>query len=174
VDYGPILEMMGRPKRNQSRIYRGFVESGITDVDAAFIETKKRSLLSIGSEPCQERIHAYYKDLMNSYAKKEDISFRRERTLHTTEDVIDVVCAVLGVGPEALVKRRKDSYIRPLFAKCLCQYCDLTQRQVAELIGVGSGVAVCLQIKKVEEGLKINKILRKQILEIDKRLRQKA
>jgi REP element-mobilizing transposase RayT len=34
VDDGPVLEMMGRPKKRQRSTYRRFVESGISDIDA--------------------------------------------------------------------------------------------------------------------------------------------
>ena len=55
VDYAPILEMMGRPKKKQASMYRRFVETGISDMDAAFIDAKKQSRLCIGSDSSNDR-----------------------------------------------------------------------------------------------------------------------
>ncbi|UCF16192.1 MAG: hypothetical protein JSW59_01780 [Phycisphaerales bacterium] len=50
VDYGPILEMMDSDQRKPPATYRRFVEAGISDIDAAFVDTKERSRLCIGSD----------------------------------------------------------------------------------------------------------------------------
>ena len=49
ADYAPILEMIGRPKEKQASVYRRFVETGISDMDAAFVNAKKQSRLCIRS-----------------------------------------------------------------------------------------------------------------------------
>ena len=72
-----------------------------------------------------------------------------------------------------MFSRRKDSIIRPVAAKMLCQYSGLTQRQAAEIVGVRSGVAVCLQIRKVDERMKIDRILQRQLAQIGEQLRQR-
>jgi len=54
----------------------------------------------------------------------------------------------------------------------LCQYGGLTQRQAAEIVGVRSGVAVCLQIRKVDERMKKDRDLQRQLAQIKERLRQ--
>jgi len=172
VDYGPILEMMGRPRKKQAAVYRRFVESGISDIDAAFIETKKRSRLCIGSDGCRTRMEAYYRRMLEAYDRKEDVSFRRQSKDHSVEEVLGVVCDVLHVDRTVLARRRKDSIIRPVAAKMLCQYGGLTQRQAAEIVGVRSGVAVCLQIRKVDERMKKDRDLQRQLAQIGKRLRQ--
>lgn len=173
LNYGPILEMMGRPRKRQSAVYRRFVESGISDIDAAFIETKKRSRLCIGSDECHKRMDAYYQKMIESFDKKEDVSFRRASKVNSVEEVLSVVCEVLQVEPEALTRRSKDSIIRPVAAKVLCQYGGLTQRQAAEIVGVRSGVAVCLQIRKVDELMKKDRCLRRHLAEIEELLRQR-
>jgi REP element-mobilizing transposase RayT len=173
VNYGPVLEMMGRPKKKQSAVYRRFVECGISDIDAAFIETKKRSRLCIGSDECHRRMDAYYQEMLESFDKKEDVSFRRESKAHSVEEVLGVVCEVLQVNREVLTRRSKDSIIRPVVAKMLCQYSGLTQRQAAEIVGVRSGVAVCLQIRKVDERVKKDRGLQRHLAQIEKLLRQR-
>lgn len=173
VNYGPVLEMMGKPKKKQSAVYRRFVESGISDIDAAFIETKKRSRLCIGSDECHKRIDTYYQEMLEAFDKKEDVSFRRESKAHSVEEVLSVVCEVLRVDAEALTRRSRDSFIRPVAAKVLCQFGGLTQREAAEIVGVRSGVAVCLQIRKVDELMKKDTSLKRHLAEIEQLLRQR-
>ena len=42
---------------------------------------------------------------------------------------------------------------RPLAAHLLCKYAGLTQRQVAETLGLGTGAAVSIQLKNLRETL---------------------
>jgi len=68
--------MMKGLKKNPASIYRRFVESGISNIDAAFIETRQRSGLCIGSEEFHKRIKLLYAKRIGEHAVREDISFR--------------------------------------------------------------------------------------------------
>ena len=46
-------------------------------------------------------------------------------------------------------------YLSVLLYGKFCQYGGLTQRQAAEIVGIRSGIAVCLQIRKVNELMKM-------------------
>ena len=170
VDYAPILEMMGRPKYKQASIYRRFVESGMSDIDAAFIETKERSSLCLGSEDCHDRMKKLYEEMVAKQKIKEDISFRRRGRVRSVDDVLAVVCQVLEIDREALKVRQRNSFLRAIASKALCDYCGLTQRQVAEVLGLRTGVAVSCQLRKFGSHLKTNKELRRQLNDIDKQV----
>lgn len=172
VRYGAVLEMMDRPRKNQAAEYQRFVESGIADIDTAFIETKGRSRLCIGSDERRARMETHYQQMLEGLDKKEDVSFRRESTVHSVEEVLGVACEVLRINREILTRRSKDSLIRPVVAKMLCQYAGLTQRQTAEIMGVSSGVAVCLQIRKVQERMSKDRDLQKHWTQIEEHLRR--
>jgi hypothetical protein len=174
VACGPILEMMGRPRKRQSALYRRFVESGISDIDAAFIEAKGRSRLCIGSDACHKRMQAHYRRKVQAFDKKEDVSFRRQSKARAVDDVLRVVCEVLQVDREALTRRCKDSMVRPVAARMLSQYGGLTQRQAAEIVGVSSGAAVCFQIRRLNERMRKDKTLRRRMAQIEKQLQQET
>lgn len=163
VAYAPILEMMGRPNKKQPAIYRRFVEAGIRDIDAAFIETKRRSRFCIGSDERQARVEAMYLDMAERHDKQEDISFRRIGPHRSIDQVLAKALELLDVPREALAHRRMNSMVRPVVAYALCRYAGCTQREAAEVMGLGSGVAVSLQIKKMQEQLKSDKTLQRQI-----------
>jgi len=56
VTYKPVLAMMDTHQKQQASLYRRFVESGIRDIDAAFIDAKRRSRFCIGSAEYLEKV----------------------------------------------------------------------------------------------------------------------
>ena len=170
VDYEPILTMMGRPKKKQPATYRRFVEAGIHDVDAAFIETKRCSRFCIGSDERQAHAQTMYLEMVQGHDKKEDVSFRRICAYTSIEEVLAISLEVLGVPHDALARRSKRSSTRPLIAFALCQYAGCTQRKAAEVLGLFSGAAVSIQLKKLQEQLKSDKALQRVFEKLKQRL----
>jgi len=170
VDYGPVLAMMDCRKRQQRACYRRFVEAGISDIDAAFVESKRQSRLCIGSESYHEKIKGLYHDLIEGQLYPEDVSFRRTSRTHSSEAILAIVCEVLAISPETLLRRQRDSWFRPLLAQILCDYGGLTQRQVATLMQLKSGAAVSQQLKRLSGELKKNPSLKKQRSDIVRRI----
>jgi putative transposase len=161
VDYAPILAMMGRVKRKQPGTYRRFVESGIQDIDAAFIESKRQSRLCIGSGSFHAQVDEMYQELVDGCDSKEDVSFRHEAATYPMEAVLDGVCQVLEIDRSVLMSRQRDSLARPLAAKALCDYSGMTQREIAKLFNLSSGTAVSKQLARLSAVLKRDKSLRK-------------
>jgi len=64
-------------------------------------------------------------------------------------------------------------YLSVLLYGKFCQYGGLTQRQAAKIVGIRSGVAVCLQIRKVDELMKRDRSLKRHLAEIEELLRQR-
>ncbi|NQV34381.1 MAG: transposase [Phycisphaeraceae bacterium] len=170
VDYDPVLTMMGGSKKKEQSVYRKFVESGIRDIDAAFIAAKQVSRFCIGSDLCQERVNDRYEDLVKSYDVKEDVSFRREGNLCPVETVLNAVFEILHVKPECLYRRSMNSLVRPLSAYALCHYSGLTQREAAGIMGLHSGAAVSLQIKKLHSDLSLNNETKEILQKLKERL----
>jgi putative transposase len=170
VDYGPILAMMDGSGKKRNSAYRRFVEAGIRRIDAALIDSKRKSRFCIGSESCRKRIDDLYGGLVKGHARKEDVSFRREGRFYSTDDILDVALEVLNADRASLKKRSMNSMARPVVAYALCRYGGRTQRQAAEIIGLRSGVAVSLQIKKLHEQMESDKQLKAIMNEVKHRL----
>ncbi len=170
VDYNPVLALMGRPQKKQLASYRRFVEAGIRNIDAPFIETKRGARFCIGSDESQEQARQRYEALVQSHDRKEDISFRRDAFCHSMEDVLSATFKVLDVPPETIAERRRDSMIRPIVAYALCHYAGCTQRSVAEAMGLRSGVSVSVQLKKLNEQLESDKKLQRLLAKLKSRL----
>ena len=170
VDYDPILAMMDRPKKKQAATYRRFVEAGIRDIDAAFIETKRRSRFCIGSDERQKRAKDMYLEMVQKHDKKEDVSFRRIGHFASVEEILKACQEVLGVSREAIISRQKNSITRPVVAFTLCQYAGCTQRAAADVLGLSSGAAVSIQLKQLHGRLKTDKSLQITLEPVKQRL----
>jgi len=166
VDYAPILATVASRAARPAETYRRFVEAGIVAIDAAFLEDARASRLCLGSEGFRARIRALYEDLLGRRHRAEDIAFRRTGTRLPTEQILQVVCAGLGVDRVSLLRRRRDSLDRAVASRMLCDYGGLTQRQVAEVLGLRSGAAVSAQLHTLTERLKTDPRLRRQMADI--------
>ena len=69
VDHGPILALVKPGAAGRAGAYRRFVEAGIADIDAAFIEVKTASRLCLGSQEFRDRVHTLYENLLHGRAR---------------------------------------------------------------------------------------------------------
>jgi hypothetical protein len=58
------------------------------------------------------------------------ILFRRIGRVSNIDEVLSVVCRTLNVKHEVLRTRLRNSHVRAIAAKALCDHCGLTQRQI--------------------------------------------
>ena len=173
VDYGPILATVASGPTGRAQAYRRFVESGVGEIDAEFLEVKNASPLSLGSEGFRERILTLYRDLLDARAGREDVAFRRRTTVLSPEEVLAVVCERLGVERTLLLRRRRDSFDRAVASRMLCQYAGLTQRQTAHVVGVRNGASISEQLTRLAQELQSNRGLRNRIREIEEKLKRR-
>ena len=157
VDYGPVLAMMEGSKKRFKSAYRRFVESGIMDIDSAVIMAKQRSRLCIGSDDSVERTESLYQELVDGRSQKEDISFRRQRFRADQDTVLSAVCEVFNADQVALYRRTRDSLLRSMAAKFLCQWSDCTQREVGEILKIGNSPSVSKRLKRLNMLLETDK-----------------
>jgi len=170
VDYKPLLSLVSRSKKQQSSEYRRFVEGGIRNIDAAFIEARQHSRLFIGSAEGEERAKETYAEMLQAYDQKEDIAFRQERVPCSVEEVLTATEELLGVSREGLLRRSRDGVTRPVTAYALCRYAGCTQRAAGEVMGGCTGVAVSIQIKKLHEQLKSDKATQELLSRLERKL----
>ncbi len=166
VDHGPLLAMVAPGVAGQIGAYRRFVEAGISDIDAAFLQAKTASRLCLGSPDFREQVRTLYENLLRGQAHPEDAAFRRPGRHVPVERVLEVVCKELEVAREALLARRRDCLPRAVAARMLCDWAALTQRETADILGLGSGAAVSLQLRRLADVLPSDRRLRQQVDQI--------
>ena len=77
---------------------------------------------------------------------------------------------VLGQKVSEFQRQRKLGWERALLAKTLVEQAGLTQREAARVMGLKTGAAVCIQLRKLHEALPRNAHLKGQVRDIASRL----
>lgn len=149
VDEGPILEMMEAPAKKRRRVYRRFVEAGLAKADEEFLEVVKGSRWGIGGSEFLERMRDLHTDMVIQAKRPEDVSFRRVEGEVSPERVVRMVADVFGLKAADLGKRQYDCEARAVAAQMLVRYAGMNQRDIGGRLGMGTGSAVCQQLKRL-------------------------
>lgn len=172
VTYGPILDLVSNRVHGGARAYRRFVESGLVESDDEFKQVMEESSLSLGDEEFRERIRDMYLDMVQARKRPEDVSLRAAHRRLVPEVIRKEVLINLGISADALAQRRRGSWGRPVFARMLCVYGGLSQREVAELLGIKTGAAVSLQLLRLKQKTEVDRSLRRQVAAIETKLQK--
>jgi len=172
VEYGPLLSEMSGKRRDWPKRYREFVESGLAESDEDFKVALKLSPRSIGGDHFRAWIDELYQKRVETHARPEDVSFRHLTEPLPAEDVLAVLADIFGVETDAFYRRSRNSPLRAVAARLLIRYAALSQRDVADLLKVGSGAAVCNQLTRLTGKLARDRCLRRQLKQAEDRLEQ--
>ena len=166
----PILEQVGGRGRQQRERYRQYVEAGLAERDEELELLLGQATRSVGSERFQAEIEGKHQERVKRSGKPEDVAFRRPGRHATVEQVRAMVERVLGQEARAFQRQRKGGWERALLAKALVEQAGLTQREAAELMGLRTGAAVSIQLRRLQEAVPQDAPLRRQVREIESRL----
>ncbi len=120
-----------------------------------------------------ERIENLHHELLDGRGQKEDISFRRQRFLVDQDTVLSAACKVFNVDPAARYRRTRNSLLRSMAAKCLCQWSGRTQREVGEILKTGHSPSASRRLKRLNMLLESDKHAKRIQSEIEGILAQK-
>lgn len=170
VDCQPIWESVCEDPVHRLREYRRFVEAGIENVDAAFLEDQRASVLCVGSEAFRDTVREIYEQALAGRAHKEDISHRRGGSRLSTEQILHAVAEAMGVSCPQCTRQRRSDWVRPVISRMLTRYGRLTQRQVAGVLGLRSGAAVSIQLRRIQEAIAKDPATRRQVETLERKL----
>jgi putative transposase len=163
IDEAPILAQTGMSAKTQRRAYRSFVEGGIAETDEAFQAQIKSARWGIGDEAFQSHVRHLHAAQARRARRIEDVSFRRMEPTAGATAVLDATANAFGIEREALRHRQYDCTARTAAAFLLGRYAGMTQRDIATLLRMGSGSAVCRQLQRLRERLTRDADLNAQI-----------
>ncbi|MFN8008243.1 MAG: transposase [Terriglobia bacterium] len=165
-----ILEQVGGRGRQQRDRYREYVEEGLVERDEELEGLLSRESGSVGSERFQAEMEQKRQERVRESRKPEDAAFRRPGRWVTIEQVQEAVARVLGQEVSEFQRQRKLGWERALLAKTLVEQAGLTQREAARLMGLKTGAAVCIQLRRLHKALPQNAHLKGQVREIASQL----
>lgn len=180
VAYAPLLGEMNGRRSEWPKRYREFVESGLADSDPSspdydaraeeFKGALRESPRSIGSESFRERIDELYQQRIEAHGRPEDVSFRQVIKPVAAEVVLEILGEVFGVDVGEFKRRRHSCPLRAVAARCLIRYAGMSQRDVAEMLRVGSGSAISKQLAALVGKEAKDRRLRRQVKEAEQRM----
>lgn len=170
VAQGPVLARMQGRESDWPKKYRKFVETGLARSDEDIKLAIKQSPRCIGGEGFRVWVDDLYRERLQARARPEDVSFR-----HVTEPlepgkVLSILSGVFGVETDEFMRRRHDSALRGVAARYLLRYAGQSQRDVADLLGIGSGSAVNGQLKRLPGKIAADRRLRQQVAKAEEQL----
>jgi len=86
------------------------------------------------------------------------------------DKVLSVLADVFGIGTDEFNRRRQDSPLRAVAAMFLLRYAGLSQRDVADVLAVGSGAAICNQLSRFPKKLAKDRRLRELVKDAEGKL----
>lgn len=172
VEYGPLLAEMSGKRREWPKRYREFVESGLADTDDDFKVALQESPRSIGSDGFRAWIDELYRKRLEKHARPEDVSFRHITEPLPVNRVLSVLSGIFSVEEQAFFRRSRNSALRAVAGRFLIQYSGLSQRDAAKMLNVGSGAAMCNQLKRLPVKLSAERSLRNKFQQADAELRR--
>jgi len=147
---GPVLAMMEeRGIVACSKAYLRYVESGLAKTDEEFVKLMEGRGVAIGSDFFVEGIKNLHWHKAVENLKREDVTFRQIRNWKTSEEVEDAVREIVGDRWEQFREYKEGRVVRSFIAWALRNHAGLTQREIAQRVGVTTGAAVSLMIRSV-------------------------
>ena len=92
----------------------------------------------------------------------------------SADQVLSVLAECFDVGVSEFKRRRHNSALRAVAARYLTRFAGQSQRDVADLLNVGSGAAVCNQLARLPAKLTSDRHLRKRFQQAEDKLRTLA
>ena len=120
----------------------------------------------IGDGDFQAWIRDMHTELVQGVEKKEDISFRREEPRVEADTVLRAVAEAFTMEVAALRKRRYACIARPVAALLLGRLAGMNQRDIGAFLCIGTGAAVCQQLKRLREQMEHAPHLAQRVNEI--------
>jgi REP element-mobilizing transposase RayT len=172
IEYGPLLAEMSGKRREWPERYRAFVESGLAESDDEFKVALKESPRSIGGDGFRAWIDDLYQKRVEAHGRPEDVSFRHITEPLSSDEVLAVLADIFEVDVSEFCRRRHDSALRGVAARCLIRFAGQNQREAAVTLAVGTGSAVCNQLKvltgKLEEDERLQRLLQQAETTLEK------
>ena len=146
---GPLLALGQRFGEQRGNGYGQYVEAGLVreDADQALWAG---NALALGDAAFVEEIRRRYEQACAG-RQREDVDLRPARKYRSADLVWQKGLEVCQAEESLMQARKRGAVARGLMAWALQRHAGLTQRQVAERLGLTSGAAVSLLLRRLEQ-----------------------
>ena len=146
------------------------MDSGLATGDAQFEHALKASPCGIGDEQFRQWASSLWAQALGKRQGKEDVAFRRVPALLQPGTVLGEVARGFGVQESMLGERHRNLPARAAAAQYLIRWAGRTQREAAARLGIGTGAAVCTQLKRLASMEAADRGLRGKLRRLEEQL----
>lgn len=173
IDHAPLIQLVSQRSGRTEIAYRQYVESGLAGDDKELLDALKQSSKAIGTVSFCRWVDVQYQRLIADQGQPLDAAMRRLEIPVTSNAVKGVVCEFFGVADSDLLRKRSVSDARLLTMKLLKEEAGLTQREVANVLGMNDGSTISRKLADLSERLKKDESLKKKLLQLQHEIRNK-
>lgn len=166
----PLLRLVGGSAGDTANEYGRYVEAGLARNDLEFEALLHSSTWALGDEQFREQSALLYQARTARRGCPEDVAFRRARARRSVDEVLQRVGAVFGLTVAELRQRRYGCRARAVAARMLCRHAGLSQREVGRVLNLGTGAAVCQQLRTLERSLETDVDLQRREQQVEEGL----
>lgn len=149
LETGPVLVMVAEGRKaGRAQAYARFVETGLAKTDEEFVRLMKEGGVAIGSDGFVENAKNLHVRKAAASLRREDVSFRQIRIRKSAAEVETAVREATGARWAQFGEYKAGRVVRGFTAWALQKHAGLTQRQIAERFGVGTGSAVSRMVDR--------------------------
>jgi hypothetical protein len=143
------LRAYGSPAAQRARKHMQACEELLENGNPSFEQMLTESSLAVGSPDFLKEMARKHQALQQGKRVAGLKVYGRKSKGVARNKVKKAVAEHLQVSPQEFGKQRHSSMLRPVLAYALYRHAAMTQREIADFIGVGSSAAVSLQMKRL-------------------------
>lgn len=149
LDTKRVLDLLpGEAGTSLAAGYQAYVDAGLREPDEDFLDLMRHNPLAIGPKTFRARMERRLEKATGKRVRREDVVKKSSARYHSparVEKAVKDVTGLSGIGPGIPRRHGKE---RGFLAAALQKYSGLTQREVAGILGLTTGAAVCSAIKR--------------------------
>lgn len=173
LETGPLYSLIKVYGKGGARGFCEYVEYGLAHNDTELQEILKQASKGIGGAEFRRKIETERAKLIRQHKQPEDVAFRRRIGNLSTGIILAEVARFYNVSEDDLVKKKKGSLLRPITARMLFRFGGCNQREIANLLGITTGAAVSIQLKRINLLEATHRNLRKELSRLEEIIRKR-
>ena len=167
LETGPLQSLIKTYGKGGAKGFLEYVEYGLANSDKELKELLKQSSKGIGDLDFRLKIEALRNKLTKQHNKPEDVAFRRRVNNLPSKVILSEVAKFYKISVNELIQKQRGSYLRPITARMLFRFGGYTQREIADMLGLTTGAAVSIQLRRLKEVESGNRKIKKELAQLE-------
>lgn len=168
-----LLRTYGSPAKNRPQAHQHACEQLLVEGTEAWDQKAKQSTVAIGTPDFVKEMNTKHQAVLSGKRVKGFRQYGKKKQGISRNKVVESVAKTFGVNKQTFFAQQHSSILRPVLSSFLYQYAAMTQKEIADYLGLGSAAAVSLQIKRLLQLRSTDVELNKKCVKLEKSFARK-